>query len=384
MTQVFEAKEKLLEQLGWSENPFVKDLRQEGKDAFLKYYAPLDGGAILERLAFDSKACLLLGPKGVGKTSALYFVFHSLPSSEFLPVFFKEPPRDLEGLQLEAGLAKQPGFFDGLVTMVSGKRRVTRKEVHEKVKALPKKVVWFVDEAHLAADKNFYMEMKYALDECPNLRLVISALGKEHFPDSLTNLVGNANTFQRTKFTKEEMMRIIEHRIDAVGGKGHDPFPQTYLDEVLTEQNLLSPRYVFDQLNQYLAKVATGKATGSKVGDYRDNPIVQSAINLSRKQLTTSNAPWWPILTPSQQNVLDLLLRSDGGLTLADIMGQSSLPENTAFNVLYQLRGDDKAEIARKPEVPFPLVAVEKRRVGGRKKNVYAADAKIRNLFTLH
>src|SRR3989338_11095001 len=55
---VFGAKEKLLGELGWQENQFVKDLRIYDRESFLRYYCPLDGGKVLERLAFDAKACM--------------------------------------------------------------------------------------------------------------------------------------------------------------------------------------------------------------------------------------------------------------------------------------------------------------------------------------
>jgi hypothetical protein len=99
--------------------------------------------------------------------------------------------------------------------------------------------------------------------------------------------------------------------------------------------------------------------------------------------LTTIHAEWWVQLSPSQQQILGLLLAGTAGLTLAQIMAKTKLSQNTAFNALYQLRGDDKAEIARKPEVPFPLISVKKQVVGKKKRNIYFANEKIRNVFTM-
>jgi DNA-binding CsgD family transcriptional regulator len=99
--------------------------------------------------------------------------------------------------------------------------------------------------------------------------------------------------------------------------------------------------------------------------------------------LTTMHAEWWVQLSPSQQQILSLLLQSQAGLTLAQIMAKTGLSQNTAFNALYQLRGDDRAEIARKPEVPFPLISVKKQVVGRKKRNIYFANEKIRNIFTM-
>jgi hypothetical protein len=100
--------------------------------------------------------------------------------------------------------------------------------------------------------------------------------------------------------------------------------------------------------------------------------------------LTTMHAEWWVQLSPSQQQILSLLLSSTAGMTLAQIMAKTKLSQNTAFNALYQLRGDDKAEIARKPEVPFPLISVKKQVVGKKKRNIYFANEKIRNIFTMN
>ncbi|PJD01289.1 hypothetical protein COU38_01745 [Candidatus Micrarchaeota archaeon CG10_big_fil_rev_8_21_14_0_10_54_18] len=375
--QVFEARQRLLSELGWKENPFVKDLRLGDRTSFLKYYLPMEGEKILERLAFDAKACLLVGPKGVGKTSALYFVEYSLPD-DFESFMFKEPPKTLEELH-EHLFGVERGFLDALLGRPP--KKISREKLVGKLKAKKKKVVLFIDEAHLEDNRNMYMEFKYLLDDVPNLRLVVSALGREKFPDSLIQLIGEPNIFQRKKFSAEEMRRIILHRIRAVGGMGFKPFPDAFLDEVLTEQNLLSPRYVFDELNSFLASLAMGKSEWRAASEYSDNPIVQSVIK--RDRITKGNVSWWNQLSPSQKQILELLLESEA-LTLSEIQKGTGRSQNTAFNALYQLRGSDKAEKKRKPSVPFPLVSVNGRKVGGRKRNEYSVNEKIRNLFTMH
>ncbi len=382
---VFVAKEKLLGSLGWRENPFVKDLRQSDAGTFLKFYFPLDAANVVEKLAFDAKACLLLGPKGVGKTSALYYVYYSLPEKEFDKVMFKEPPENLNALADELGFNRTTGI--SFIPFLSSKRDVTRQELSRflRNKTQEKKLLLLVDEAQLGS--GMYMEFKYLLDEVSNLRIVFSALDKSKFPDSLLHLIGTGNVFQRSKFTKEEMVNIIEHRIAAVGGNGSAPFTEKNVEKIITEQNLLSPRYVFDELNTYLAKLALGE---EKTVPYSDNLLVQSAIDRARKEpqltdyvFTTSHAPWWAMLSPSQKSVLVQLVSGDG-LTLHDLMDRTSLTQNTVFNALYQLRGDDDAEKERKPEVPFPLVMAKQQFVGKRKKNLYFLNSKIKNLFTTH
>lgn len=373
--EVFQAKEKLLQSLGWVENPFVKDLRFSDKDAFMKFYCPFEANEILKRLAFDAKACLFLGPKGVGKTSATYFVAYNLPEREFEPVIFKEPPQTLEDLAQVSGFAR-PSVLDRLL-----KTPFSRQRLVDALRNRSEKIVFFIDEAHLEKNKDMYMEFKYLLDDVPNLRLVISALSKEGFPDSLLHLVGEPNVFSRTHFSGLEMTKIIQHRISAVGGSALKPFPQAYLNSVLTEQNLLSPRYVFDELNAFLAGLATGENVWKGAAAHAGDPVVEAAVLASEQ--TTSHAAWWPQLSPSQQSVMQFLI-SGQGATLQEIMNATSLSMNTAFNALYQLRGDDEAERKRKPSVPFPLVQAKPVKVGARKKNVYVVVTKVRNLFTTH
>ncbi len=435
MAGIFEAKKKLLESLEWRENPFVKDLRVGNHEEFLKYYCPFEAESILKKLAFDAKACMLLGPKGVGKTSALYFVAFSLPPAQFECIVFKEPPRDLDELCREAGLV-QKGLFAAFSGLFGGKKLpITRVELAARLRARPKKTVFFLDEAHLAQNPDIYMEFKYLLDEVPNLRLVISALGRENFPDSLVQLVGEGNIFTRTGFNPEEMKRIVEHRIKAVGGVGTRPFSDAVLESVFSDQNLLTPRYVFDELNNYLATIASegykpereaeaagekpvakpskaekGRKTKAEVeesefaelatpeeeeGPYAKDSLIKGVVErekafAARKsqgegahEFTLMHAEWWQLLSPSQQKVVSFLLRSEGA-SLAELLKGTGLPQNTAFNALYQLRGEDEAELMRKPEVPFPLVIVKHKLVGGRKKNLYYVNPKVRNLFTLH
>jgi len=382
LEDIFEAKQRLLGELGWSENPFVKDLRAHDKEAFAKYYCPFEANSIIQRLAFDTKACLLLGPKGVGKTSALQFVSYNLPSNEFLPISFKEPPENLSEI---GELIPPAGFFERVLSVFGAKKNLSRPEIVKRLKEEARKVVFFLDEAHLEKNPAMYMEFKYLLDEVPNLRLIISALGKENFPDSLLQLVGEPNIFQRKAFSEEEMLQIISHRIAAVGGRGVEPFSGDFLKGILTGQNLLSPRYIFDELNNYLAQMAIGNAKEEGAASAAEKIIAVQTQSVTRENavLTTSNADWWVMLSPSQQQIMNLLMKTDG-LTLSAIMERTGLSQNTAFNALYQLRGDDDAEVKRKPEVPFPLVVVKQKLVGGRKKNIYAADQKIRHLFTLH
>lgn len=474
MEKVFEAKQRLMDALGWSENPFVKDLRLENREDFLKYYCPLESATILKKLAFDTKACILMGPKGVGKTSALYFIMYSLPQEEFVAFVLRQPPESLSELALEIGIGER-GIISRIKSFFSGRKAkgLSRLQIAQRVRDLNRKAVFFLDEAHLLSNKEMYMEFKYLLDEVPNLRLVLCALGKEAFPDSLLQLVGEGNVFTRNKFTEKEMREIVEHRISAVGGSGTDPFDGEFLRRVFSEQNLLTPRYVFDELNNYLADLAldegrmrglqqkagmvsgkTGQVEGAEtvagqarprivqaaekgysgraaLGEkYAHDPLVSAVIaeggprrvqqgtaedatadedeiidgdNAANEAvyerlagprpshaapksldfLTTMHAQWWVQLSPSQQQIMNLLLSSGGGMTLAQIMERTKLTQNTAFNALYQLRGDDSAEIARKPEVPFPLVSVRKQSVGSKKRNIYSANEKIRNLFTM-
>ncbi len=384
MEDVFIAKEKMLSTLGWNENPFVKDLRLSEKGEFLKYYCPLDAAKVLEKLAFDAKACLLLGPKGVGKTSALYYICYSLPET-FEKVMFKEPPADLNELADQLGFNRTTGI--AFIPFLSHKRDVSRQELSRflRGKTSEKKMVMFIDEAQLGPE--MYMEFKYLLDDVPNLRIVFSALDKSKFPDSLLHLIGTSNVFSRAKFTCDEMTEIIRHRIVSVGGKNLQPFADKVLKTVLSEQNLLSPRYVFDELNTHLAKLALGE---EKTAPYADDLLIQSAIQRSREQpqltdysFTTSHAPWWMMLSPSQKAILSQLISGEG-MSLSDLMTRTGLTQNTVFNALYQLRGDDDAEKERKPEVPFPLVMAKQQFVGKRKKNLYFLNNKIKNLLTTH
>jgi len=469
MEKVFEAKQELMSVLGWSENPFVKDLRLENKEDFLKFYCPFESASMLKKLAFDTKACILLGPKGVGKTSALHYVMYSLPKEEFVAFFFKQPPESLDEFAGEIGAAKH-GIVHKIRSMFAGNKPkgATRAQIAERVRYFDnRKVVFFIDEAHLLKNTDMYMEFKYLLDELPDLRMVLCALGKDSFPDSLLHIVGEGNVFYRNKFAAKEMREIIAHRIAAVGGSGLVPFDSEFLDKTFTEQNLLTPRYVFDELNNYLADLAldekrmdklrakrpkvvsvsdakAGNAAGASQTitpamtdlekQYEQDTLVAGIIAESKNArqaksseknivdadknadeeegaaqdaeegdeneargasepkatghslnfLTTMHAEWWVQLSPSQQQILSLLLPSTAGLTLAQIMAKTKLSQNTAFNALYQLRGDDKAEIARKPEVPFPLISVKKQVVGKKKRNIYFANEKIRNIFTMN
>ncbi|MFH0835940.1 MAG: ATP-binding protein [Candidatus Micrarchaeota archaeon] len=386
MTEIFAAREKLLKGLGWSENPFVKDLRTADKSSFVSYYCPFEAESILKKLAFDAKACLLFGPKGVGKTSALYYVYYSLPETEFDLFFFKEMPDSLTDLASEAGLLSPPGFLDGLKTMLGRKikREITRAQLVSKLKSRGKKIVFFLDEAHLHKDKSMYMELKYLLDDVPNLRMVVSSMDKNVFPDSLLHLFGEANIFQRKNFTLDEMKRIVGHRIEAVGGSGVKPFSSAFLERVLSEKNLLSPRYVFDDLNEYLAEVAVGKPIMKPGEEYSDDLFIRSVVDsMKEPSITTNNVEWWVSLSPAQQKIIELLVKYPNGLTLNEIKRFTELRQNTAFNALYQLRGQDDAEITRKPDVPFPLVVVKAKAVGGRKKNIYFIEGKVKTLFTL-
>lgn len=367
LNQIFEQKEKLLKELNWTENPFVKDLRDNDRETFLKFYHPLEAKDIVKSLAFDSKACLLLGPKGVGKTSAMYYVYYILPESEFEKKFIKEPPENIEEFSKELGFDNS--LFFGLI-----KKSISRESVAKKLKKSRKKIIIIVDEAHLLKNKSMYMEFKYLMDGVPNVRFVFSALDKENFPDSLLQLIGEKQVFQRKNFTKDEMKEIILKRINAVGGS-EIPFEENYLNEVLTEHNLLTPRYVFDELNNKLA---------SMIGiENNQEHKTQFKSEVKNEDITTIHVEWWVLLSPSQKTIITTLLKSDG-LTLQELIDFTKLGQNTVFNALYQLRGDDDNEIKRKPSVPFPLILTKTNMVGKRKKNNYFINPKIKNLFTLH
>ncbi len=366
VNKIFEQKEKLLKELNWNENPFVKDLRVQDKETFLKFYYPLEAQSIVKSLAFDAKACLLLGPKGVGKTSAMYYVYYSLPETEFEKKFIKEPPESIEELARDLEIENTSLF--GLI-----KKQINREYIASNLRKLNKKTVIIVDEAHLLKNNSMFMEFKYIMDSVSNIRFVFSALDKESFPDSLIQLIGEKQFFQRKNFSKEEMRTIILQRIKAVGGNTI-PFEDKYLEEVLTEHNLLTPRYVFDELNNKLA---------SMIGIESTTEVEFQTKTSKNENITTIHTDWWSLLSPSQKAIITELLKNDG-LNLQELIDSTKLGQNTVFNALYQLRGDDENEIKRKPSIPFPLIIAKTNMVGKRKKNNYFINPKIKNLFTLH
>lgn len=169
------------------------------------------------------------------------------------------------------------------------------------------------------------------------------------------------------------MRTIILQRIKAVGGNTI-PFEDKYLEEVLTEHNLLTPRYVFDELNNKLA---------SMIGIESTTEVEFQTKTSKNENITTIHTDWWSLLSPSQKAIITELLKNDG-LNLQELIDSTKLGQNTVFNALYQLRGDDENEIKRKPSIPFPLIIAKTNMVGKRKKNNYFINPKIKNLFTLH
>lgn len=250
-----------LEEFGWKNNPFTFRIYPEIMVGYRN-----EVRAIIEGIDSNEKLSIVVGSTGAGKTNLLKWIYNKYSSKYEVHYLPKLPKSEEELLQYLKDEILQPGFISRWFNSYSLYN--IYDDINDKVDS---KCVFFIDEGH-EATLDVLRWLRTALDHIDNL--IVVAAGLPIFVDTLKEDVNTlynraTNVFKLDSLNKNETFRLIEGRIEYVGGESIKPFTRDAVVEIY-EQTEGFPREVLrvcDRALSYAVRENLSLIDGSDVED---------------------------------------------------------------------------------------------------------------------
>lgn len=293
---------------GWSSNPFV--LRIEPK-LFTGYEEQVK--ALLQHVDNRHKIAILTGHTGAGKTHALKWL-EAYSDGNAAKLYLAKPPTqpqefvrvftDHFGTGLLARLlGKEPSLYT-LAGWVNGRL----KGGH---------LLLMLDEAH-ETNKDVLEWLRVLVDQIDSVSLILAGLPslETKVRDELPTLDQRITSrITLTALTPEATRQLIQKRIEAVGGKGTQPFTDGALDVIYNRTGGF-PREILKMCDRLVREAVEKEwelVEASNIEAYREVPVPEVRVDEpvvhfspkppSEEQL--ANLPY------RQRQILDILSKTD-------------------------------------------------------------------------
>ncbi len=276
---------------GWNNNPFTFSILPS---LFVGYRQ--QAARTMLFLEEKHKFVLVSGPTGSGKTTLLKWIQANLPA-KFDTLYLGKPPEKPEDFVHIFNEKFKPPWFMSLFSKKIKNMYQIPNFLNKKLKN--NHLVVLLDEIH-EADKEVLEWIRVFSDQVDNISFLLSGL-----PNFEQDLSSKLETFRKRitaniellSLTKEETEKLIERRIQYVGGKGNE-FPQEVVDFVFARSGGF-PREVLrlcdEFINQAIIK-GSEKISLDLFGDVKEEKIEEQVyLNVLEK------------MTPMQREIIEVL-----------------------------------------------------------------------------
>lgn len=224
--------EDWFEKQNWRENPFTLNVIPS---IFVGYEE--QKSQLISCIEENHKVCLLLGPTGSGKTTALEWLCNRFRNEKRIIKFIPKPPNSLDSMIEFFNISFKPkwplSIFYKKVDDINDLPKFLNKRIGEK------KLVLLMDEAH-EADITVLQWFRILVDQVENLYIILSGL-----PNFEETLIKKLETFHKRvtikvvlrTLTEKDVKELIKKRIDYVSkeNKGKNPFTEDALKAIYEE-----------------------------------------------------------------------------------------------------------------------------------------------------
>ena len=359
---------------GWSKSPFIKTTSPETpivkrEEEYIE---------IQEAIGGWDRLIILTAPIGYGKTTFMNQVLENPPDGVFKVVSFSTYTG------IEAVMAKIMAVFPWHVRLFN--RRLDRESFGDLIRKNigGSKLLLIFDEAQDYPPQLFKW-LRTLNDQCENaFMLFIGLPGLEDKIASETALRDRKSRNMTLKPLKtKELTEIVENRIKWVGGDGITPFTKDGVKRLCISANQI-PRKLLDDGQKILEYAANHNIKEI------DGEIVENMLGVSKAD--TSMEPQKPVieetkegfireLSPTQKDIVTLLLKHER-LCISEIGEELDKDIRSIGSLIRKLRGLNKAEVERKPDIPYPVVVqAGKETRQGRRQYVYSLSDNSRRLL---
>lgn len=371
-------RERYFRMLGWKKSPFIKSTSLE---------IP-----IIERVDEYEEICECIGgwdrimvvtaPIGYGKTTFMNQLVIKKPRGikYVIPFNSYEPVNEVME-RIRGGLPLHKRLFS------KPERTVFGEMIQEKLGK--DKMLLIFDEAQ-DYENDLFKWLRILNDRADNLFMIF--LGLKGLEDKIT-----AETSFRDRKSKSIRLRPIElddleemvrQRISWAGGKGIRPFTDEGLIRLCSSCNQV-PRQLLDNGQRVIEEAA--KADVETVDeDFVEKTLGQTSpeeLNIEffddsevTVQEDAGSEPFSE-LSPTQANIVDLLMEHES-LSITELSEKLGKDIRSIGSLIRKLRGLNKSEVARKPNIPYPVIVRLGKEVRlGRLQYVYSLSDNVRRML---
>jgi hypothetical protein len=386
--------------LGWKKSPFIKSTSLD-----IPIVGRLDEyDDICESITGWDRIMVITAPIGYGKTTFMNQLVINKPKDIKHVIAFNayEPP--------EAIMRRIKAELPFLKRLFFNSDRTTFGEVLQ-AKLSEDRMLLVFDEAQ-DYDPELFKWLRILNDRTDNIFMIF--LGLQGLEDKVTAETSfrdrKSKSIKLTPFEVEDLEEIVRERINWAGGEGILPFTEDGLKRLCESANHI-PRQLLDNGQRVIEECAgkdAGKADATFVenvlGAYNKpknaekhvfdadltedkNPSESDAIPFSEDEEETTQLAsggdygFMSDLSPTQQEIVNLLLIHDS-LSISELAELMKKDIRSVGSLIRKLRGLNKMEVARKPNVPYPvLVRKGKETRLGRLQYVFSLSDNARRLL---
>ena len=374
-------REKYYNELGWGKSPFIKStsldipIIQRGNER----------ERVKECIGGWDRIMVVTAPIGYGKTTFMNsLITRRIASIEYVVSFDAYEPVDAVLKKILKSLPALKRLFV---------RTVDRTEFGAflQKKLGDKKLLLLFDEAQ-DYDEELFRWLRILNDRANNVFMIFFGL------PNLENKITAEASFRDRKsksirlspFATGEMRDIVVERIGWVGGNGFKPFTEGGLKRLSESANNI-PRRLLEN-GQTVIEGAAANDVFEINGDfvegvlgYFEEPVVSRPVEVDEVGVEVSenihvDSSFLDDLSPTQNRIVELLMDNED-LSISELGDELDSDIRSVGSLIRKLRGLDRGEVMRKPDVPYPIVVRKgKDKRNGRLQFVYGLSDNVRRL----
>lgn len=366
--------------LDWSKSPFIKSTSLDTpiirKDVEYKRIEECVGG-------WD-RIMVVTAPIGYGKTTFMNLLLKNKPEGIDYVVCFDacEP--------VDAILRKVKNSLPLWKRLLA--RNVDRTEFGTFLQNRlgSKKMLFLFDEAQ-DYDDEIFKWLRIVNDRANNVFMVFFGLPKlESRITSETSFRDRkTRSIQLDPFSIDELKSIIIERIKWVGGAGIKPFNEAGLKRLCESANSI-PRRLLDNGQKVVEEAAirgnydVGEAFVESVIGYFEEQVSVPLVGEYEPSEPAKDVDvqgFMGDLSPTQKQIVEHLMANED-LSISELSEMLGSDIRSVGSLIRKLRGLDRSEVLRKPNVPYPIIVRKgKDRRNGRFQYVYTLSDNARRLI---
>jgi type II secretory pathway predicted ATPase ExeA len=393
-------REEYYRKFGWTKSPFIKSTSLD---------IPIIGRVdeydeVCECIGGWDRIMVITAPIGYGKTTFMnQLVMEKPPMIRYVVAFNAyEPP--------EAVMAKILGHLPLHKRLFFKSEKTSFGEELQRRLGAEKMLLVF-DEAQ-DYENDIFKWLRILNDRADNLFMIF--LGLPGLEDKITAESSfrdrKSKSIKLRPFELEDLEELVKERIEWVGGKNIKPFTNDGLRR-LCESCGQVPRQLLENGQRAVEECAAKDAESANaefvegvLGSYpaaelkpqeatadaaeqideaegeSGDEVVEDAVN-AQKQAISDNYGFMSDLSPTQQDIVNLLLEHES-LSISELSDTLKKDIRSIGSLIRKLRGLNKMEVARKPDVPYPIIVRKGKEARmGRLQYVYSLSDNARRML---